>query len=393
MDELSEVSREGWFSRIVGSIKSVLIGLLLFVVSFPLLWWNEGRAVQTAESLDEGAGQVISLSPEQVDAANEGKLVHLSALAQSDDLLKDADFGVEHKGIKLLRSVEMYQWVESKETEKKKKVGGSEETKTTYSYETSWSSSYHDSEEFRKPEGHENPAMQYQDVTRFAQNVAVGAFSLPADMVSRIEGETPLPSEEPDLAKLTPALAGKTQIHDGGFYYRPTATDAQFDLSEPRVGDYRIRFSAIASQDVSLIAQQSGSSFAPFQTKAGDALDMVKTGRHSAADMFTAAEEANSTLTWILRGVGFLLMAIGIGMVFRPLAVIADVIPLFGELLRVGVFFVAIALAAPLSILTIGLAWIAARPLLGGALVAGFVALVVGLVMLARKRRRARATA
>jgi hypothetical protein len=109
--------------------------------------------------------------------------------------------------------------------------------------------------------------------------------------------------------------------------------------------------------------------------------------------MFTAAEQANSNLTWILRGVGLLLMAIGIGLVFRPLAVVADVIPLFGELLRLGVFFIAIALAVPLSILTIGLAWVVARPLLGGALLAGFLALSVGLVMLTRKRKRGRAAA
>jgi len=52
MDQVTEVTREGWFSRIVGSLKSVLVGLVLFLASFPLLWWNEGRAVQTARSLD-----------------------------------------------------------------------------------------------------------------------------------------------------------------------------------------------------------------------------------------------------------------------------------------------------------------------------------------------------
>ncbi len=132
MDEFSEYSEQGWGSRIIDSIKSVGIGIVLFLVSFPLLWWNEGRAVQTAQSLEEGAGQVATVDPVKVDPANEGKLVHLSGLAQTDDVLKDSDFGISEKGIKLDRTVEMYQWVQKKKTKNKKKVGGKKVTKTTY---------------------------------------------------------------------------------------------------------------------------------------------------------------------------------------------------------------------------------------------------------------------
>ena len=61
MDEFSEVTTVSWFSRIKESVKSVLVGVLLFCASFPLLWWNEGRAVQTARSLDEGSGDDTAL--------------------------------------------------------------------------------------------------------------------------------------------------------------------------------------------------------------------------------------------------------------------------------------------------------------------------------------------
>ena len=40
--------------------------------------WNEGRAVRTAESLEEGAGAVVSVPADAVDPGNEGKLVHVS---------------------------------------------------------------------------------------------------------------------------------------------------------------------------------------------------------------------------------------------------------------------------------------------------------------------------
>ena len=47
-DRFTEVTQQSWFSRITGAVKGILVGLVLFVVSFPLLFWNEGRAVQTA---------------------------------------------------------------------------------------------------------------------------------------------------------------------------------------------------------------------------------------------------------------------------------------------------------------------------------------------------------
>ena len=70
MDEHVEVTRASWFSRITESIKAVLIGLVLFFAAFPLLWWNEGRAVQTARSLDEGAGKVRSVAADRPISAS-----------------------------------------------------------------------------------------------------------------------------------------------------------------------------------------------------------------------------------------------------------------------------------------------------------------------------------
>ena len=74
-DTFTEVTDQSWFSRIGGSIKGVLVGLILFVAAFPVLFWNEGRAVKTARSLTEGAAAVIEVSADAPDPGNEGKLV------------------------------------------------------------------------------------------------------------------------------------------------------------------------------------------------------------------------------------------------------------------------------------------------------------------------------
>ena len=104
-DRFTEVTSNSWFSRIGGAIKGVIVGLVLFVVAFPLLFWNEGRAVTRYKTLKEGGGAVVSVSAESVDAAHAGKLVHVTGKAVTDATLRDPDFGVSAQALKLKRVV------------------------------------------------------------------------------------------------------------------------------------------------------------------------------------------------------------------------------------------------------------------------------------------------
>ena len=54
-------------------------------------------------------------------------------------------------------------------------------------------------------------------------------------------------------------------------------------------------------------------------------------------------------MTWILRLVGFIVMWIGISMVFGPFTTFADVIPFVGDLLGMGVGFFSFILAAVIA--------------------------------------------
>ena len=82
-DSVSETSSQGWLSRLGGAIKGILVGIVMVIAAFPLLFWNEGRAVRTAKSLDEGSGAVVTTPSERVDPAHEGKLVHTTGRAKS----------------------------------------------------------------------------------------------------------------------------------------------------------------------------------------------------------------------------------------------------------------------------------------------------------------------
>ena len=132
---VTETVTEGWGSRLGGSLKGILVGLGMFVAGFPVLFWNEGNTVKTRKALEEGEGACISLeSPAVIDAEMNGKLVHMSGMADTQDVLTDPVFGLSERAIRLERKVEMFQWMEESRTSEKKNMGGSVTKTTTYTY-------------------------------------------------------------------------------------------------------------------------------------------------------------------------------------------------------------------------------------------------------------------
>jgi hypothetical protein len=366
--DYTEVTSQGWFSRIMDSIKGVLIGLLLFVISFPLLGWNEFRAVKTQKSLEEGAASLITVDPKEVDKDNDGKFVHFTGQATTDQTLKDAEFDVSaEKALRLVRKVEMYQWNEEKQEKKQKKLGGGEETVTTYSYTQVWADHPINSESFnpkyREKKEQEvgqslvNPPFPFDNKT-FPAKVTVGKFTLPKDLADQIKNDEPLAI--PATAKGPSGFI----VKDNQFF-KGAAPDA------PKVGDVRVSFTVTKPAEVSVYGRQNGDTLEPYKTKAGDSLIRLEMGAKSGQAMIESAQSENRTFTWILRLVGFILMAAGIYLMVNPLVVIADVVPFIGSILGTGALIFAIVIALPLTLLTIGVCWLAARPLLGGGLLLG----------------------
>lgn len=356
----TEVSEEGWFSRIGSSIKGILFGIVIFALGFPVLFWNEGRAVRRAQTLAEGRGAVVSVAADKVDQANEGKLVHLSGMATTEDTLTDPDFQISaEKAIRLSRSVEMYQWVEKKETKTKKKAGGKKQKITTYTYAKEWSSSEVQSGNF-KEKGHDNPGpLPYDNDKWVAEKVSLGAFTLGSSLSSRIGGAKAISLTDADRAKLPSSMARRMQVNGSEFYMGKNP-------SSPEIGDVRISFKKVDPAQVTVVAVQTGDSFQPYVAKAGgsEIFECVM-GEKTSDQMFDKMEADNTMMTWILRAIGFFMMLIGLNMIFRPLVVVADVLPFLGSMVEAGVGLLSFGIAAPLALITIAIGWIAYRPLLG----------------------------
>ena len=69
-DSFTETVSTGWFSRIGDSIKGILFGLLLVIAAFPVLFINEGCAVKTRKTLDQGNKEFVHVDPTAIDTSN-----------------------------------------------------------------------------------------------------------------------------------------------------------------------------------------------------------------------------------------------------------------------------------------------------------------------------------
>lgn len=367
-DSLTEITSESWFGRILNSLKGIVFGLILIALSVFLLYWNESRAVTTARSLKEGGSAVVHVEPGTVNPANDKKLVHVSGEVNTTQPVRDPMFAVSAPVIRLTRKVEMYQWKEVVKSETQKKIGGGTETAKTYNYEKTWSDNIIDSSKFKIAEEHRNPQetlARNESIT--APQVTLGAFKLTSGLIAKMSGDEAVQLTESDLKKLPPALEAKAKLGGGDFYFGN-------DPASPAIGDQRVTFKRLNPGVFSIIARQTGNTFEPYPTKSGRSIERVETGSIGADLMFQHAAKENALLAWGLRLVGFVLMALGIGLILSPISVFADVIPLIGDILGVGVAFAALLLAMAFSTVTIAIAWIVVRPILGGALLVGAVA-------------------
>ncbi len=372
-DTYTEVSHQGWFSRIGQSIKGILFGLVVIPLCIMLLWWNEGRAVTTANSLKEGAAAVVSVPADKVDPAHEKKLIHVTGEARAAANVSDPLFGVSAAALRLVRNEQIYQWTESSKSEKKEKFGGGEETVTTYTYDKKWVDEPVNSGQFKQPNGHANQGGLIGGNDSFpAAEVSLGAFQVPPIFVRSIGSPTKHPVAEADLARLPAELKEKARAQNGAFYFGQ-------DADAPQIGDRRVSFELVKPGPFSILAAQVGRTFAPYQTKAGDAISFVEEGAVSSETMFKNANRANTFMTWLARLGGFLFMSFGFMAIMRPLSVLGSVVPFIGSIIGMGTGVIAFLLAAIISLFVIAIAWIVARPILGIMLLIAAVGALIAL--------------
>ncbi len=425
----TETTTTGYGTRVGNSFKSIGTGFVLLVAATALLWWNEGNAVKTADMLDEaGSAWVEMPNPGKIDNNLDGELVCGTAMATTEDSLSDQQFGIGQKGIiALKRRVEYYQWVEHSESKSEDKLGGKEETTTTYTYSPQWVSSPIQSSQFKDP-AYQNKNFvltTIEDDEKYAENVSFGAYKLSESLIHSISSK-----EAMDLAineQLLKQFDQATQTAYERFYgVQPKATqpqatpqpaapavpdsvyaslsdsakaviDAQkaaqdsinnaianaqnkVDLQyvhqagnilyfgkvfgSPQVGDVRVTFEKIVPAKVTVMAVVDGDTFKPFKAKNGKRSEWLKMGKKTGDQIIEDAQDANTIMTWLWRIVGILLVISAFKNIFGFLETLLKVVPFIANIFGFGVGIVCTILGVVWSLIVIALAWLFYRPVL-----------------------------
>ncbi len=371
MDHFTEKSYTGYGQNIGNSLKGIFFGFILLIGSIILLWWNEGRSVEQSTALNEMKAKIITLSDTKYATKYEGQAALFQGEVEPLNELVDSTFGINFDGLKLKRMVAMYQWRENTSSKSEDKLGGGTETVTTYDYVKEWSYSEINSDTFKHPQGHQNPKMLYRDET-FVTDAKMGDFYLDKTVVDHI-------SASEDYAGLHPASDLNMTNHQNFLYIGKNA-------QKPQIGDIKISYKVASRGIYSFAAKIQGETLTYYTTKNGKQFIFVRNGKVTAESIFDSELESNSVLTWILRGVGLVLMFVGFSTMMSILSTLAKVIPFLGSLVGGVTGIIAGILTLILGSFVIALAWLSSRPLLSLGILIGGVIIAISIAKFGKKK-------
>jgi hypothetical protein len=346
-----EKTSTSWFSRLGGALTGAVIGLVLLIVAIVALFWNEGRSVATYKSLNEGLSIVVAADATQIDPALDAKLVHIESDVKTAADVVDVDTGITASGaIGLVRNVEMYQWIETQSSTTEKKLGGGEETVTTYSYAKEWSGTAQVSSAFKEPQGHENPYFWLPSSETLVDTAQLGAFSVTGAQIASVGAREALPITDQAAAEASAVLGypGEGRAVMQVLYFGA-------DENAPQIGDTKVSFEKIVLPEVSIVGMQTGESLTDYTTENGYTLFLLAAGRESSAKMFADSQANNAGLTWVIRVAGILGLFVGFGLILRIFSVIGDIIPFVGSLIAFGTGLISFVMALAVGAIVIAI--------------------------------------
>jgi len=330
-------------------VVSLIVGIILFLGSFVVLWMNEGNSANKIAIADYASKNAIQTDAKNISGENDGKLISTSAEVISDTVLRDDNVEVPNSLI-LSRKVEMYQWTENND--------GSE-TK----YEKTWSEDFIDSSYFEN-KGYKNPKFPIKSEVFSAEKGEFGDYTLNNEQILLIETENEI-TDLPQNPKYT--------IVNGSYF-------SGKDIDNPQIGDVLISYSYVPSKTpISIIGQQnSDNTISVFPYKNIDVYIQYD-GMLSKDQLINAYRQDNTTFTIFVRIAGCLLMFLGLKLFISPIIDIFNLIHILGKIADVILSLVLFLISICLSLFTIAVAWFAYRPLISLLLI--FIIVTITIVI------------
>jgi hypothetical protein len=389
----TETTRTSYGKKLGSSFKGIFTGIILFIIGTIALFWNEGNFVKTKKALNEGQSQVLEMpNIDKINPEFNGKFVHTSGLANTQDTLIDDFLGIKEVAIALIRKVEYYQWVEKTHTETKNKVGGGEEKKTTYTYQQEWTNQPIDSKSFKDPQYQSKNFVRIQvsNKKEMAKNVSFGAYVLPEFIISAMGGDKPIhldlgPMDIKNIeSKILNRDAQNPQNGSNSANIIHSSQNQTFigsSASNPQVGDVRITYTKVEPAQISILAKVNGNSFESYQIN-NKTVSQVAQGNVSAENMFQSSHSSNSLMTWIIRGIGLLVIIIGLRGILGFVETIFRFFPFLASIVGTGIGTLTTAVGFCWSLLIISISWMFYRPIIAIL----FILIIFGILFFLKKK-------
>lgn len=286
------------FSKITSSLKAVVLGVVLILLSVFLLFRVEGR-----ENLAPLAEQAQSISE-----AAQDELVYLTGDLSSQSPAQDL-FLAPGEYFLLDRTAQMYSWEENEQ----------EEELPRYTYEQVWSENPEDSSTFNT-DNYNNPAKTVNSQRSLATMAALGAYDLQLDKLR-------IPSDS-DLNLTLATVSSESGIIDDNYLYLDASSSAR--VTQPEIGDIRLSYDSIELgekftvfgriDDNAIIPHYDNSKSRLYRLFEGDKMQAVQ-----------QLENEYQTSGTIQRVLGFFMLWAGLFLVINPLTTVLSFVPVLGK--------------------------------------------------------------
>lgn len=346
-----------------GGFGKIIFGGIILLAGCSGLWWNEGNYVKEDKKISEGKEVVVPGSTTKVESQNEGKLIFVNGALSTNESLIDKEFNVTKNVIKLRRKTEIYQFKEVKKDNEKE-----------VEYKEVWREGLIDSKDYVNKKKNNPQISRFNSNKQQAEQVAVADFSLNSSLINQINAWEDLTFNNGSM------IVGKDTftVQDNVIYL---SRNPQF----PLIGDSRTTFSVVyPNKEVSLIAQQYNNTFAPYNTKNGRKIELLKMGKYTPEGFFQSMKKNNTNMNWALRVAGFFGLFLGFKMILSPLVALGSIVPFLGRIVGIGTSLISGLLAGGIGFIIVSISWLFYRPLIGvGLLIVG-----IGFLIILKKKKK-----
>lgn len=382
VDSVSVKTHNSYGSRIKKSLWNILWWFVLVIISIILLIWNEKNFIKTKKSLEEWAAVVVEASAWQIDSSLNGKEVHVYwETASSSEQLKDEIFWVITDDLKLARTVEMYQWHEDRHESCTDNYWWSEDCETIYDYKTSWDENHINSSSFHQSTNHTNPSVWTYESDEWEKSpITLWTYTLDRVFIDQLTNYVSINLNEQNV--INP--------YDSKFHINWNHIYIWDNENSPKVWDLRITFYSVKTWTVSIIWQQFNNHLMSYPTSVEwKSIALLKEWIATAEVMFAEAQDANKSMTWIFRLVWLVLMFLGFTMLLEFIETLAKVLPFLANIIGVWTSIIAFCLTLIVWFVTIGIAWIAVRPVIW---ISCLIVAIAWIVLLNKKKKKSKDT-